>query len=39
MLHNKTLQSDKANLSRLLLPQKARQLAFAADRGRWAAPR
>ncbi len=29
--HNKALQSDKVNLSCLLLSQKARQLAFAAE--------
>jgi len=31
---NNAMQSDKANLSRLLLMQKPRQFAFAADRGR-----
>jgi hypothetical protein len=29
------MQSDKANLSRLLLAQEPRQLAFAADRERY----
>lgn len=33
---NNTMQTDKINLSRLLLAQKARQLALAADRERWA---
>jgi hypothetical protein len=31
------MQTDKGKLSRLLLAQKPRQLAFAADRERWAA--
>jgi hypothetical protein len=34
MSPNNAMQTDKANLSRLLLAQKPRQLAFAADRGR-----
>jgi hypothetical protein len=31
---NKALQTDKGKLSRLLHPQKPRQLAFAAELGR-----
>jgi hypothetical protein len=31
---NNAMQADKANLSRLLLSQKLRQLVFAADRER-----
>ena len=31
---NNAMQTDKAKLSRLLLTQKSRQLAFAADRER-----
>jgi hypothetical protein len=33
---NKALQTDKVNLLRLLHSQKPRQLAFAAELGRWA---
>jgi hypothetical protein len=32
--HNNAMQTDKVKLSRLLLAQKPRQLAFAADRER-----
>jgi len=32
------MQTDKVKLSRLLLAQKPRQLAFATDRERYAAP-
>jgi hypothetical protein len=34
MSSNKALQADKGKLSRLLLSQKPRQLAFAAELGR-----
>jgi hypothetical protein len=34
MSFNKTLQADKAKLSRLLHSQESRQLAFAAELGR-----
>jgi hypothetical protein len=36
LLPNKALQTDKGNLSCLLHSQKARQLAFAAELGRYA---
>jgi hypothetical protein len=36
MPSNKSMQTDKGNLSCLLHSQKPRQLAFAADLGRWA---
>ena len=37
LTHNKSMQSNKANLSRLLLAQESRQLAFAAELGRYTA--
>lgn len=37
MSSNNAMQTDKVKLSRLLLAQKPRQIAFAADRERYAA--